>query len=222
MGEWVLSAGGGFSRRRNSSVPIGPYLSDAEHQVERVAAWYRERGVVPRFRITPECAPETDELLMQLGYIREAPTVVLARSLDASVIPDGIVESPVATDAWITAELDALGIDRSLVGPWVETINAVPSPRVFAMAINEGAAIGAGFGVVVDGLLASFEVAVAEAHRRQGHARRLMAALHAFGAREGAGEAFLQVEEANAPAIALYESLGYRLAYPYWYRLLDA
>ena len=47
-------------------------------------------------------------------------------------------------------------------------------------------------------------------HRRQGHARRMLAHVHAYWTRIGVTRAFLEVREANAPARALYRSLGWR------------
>lgn len=51
---------------------------------------------------------------------------------------------------------------------------------------------------------------VAPEVRRRGHARALITALLEWGAEQGAGTAWLHVETRNAPAIALYESLGFR------------
>jgi ribosomal protein S18 acetylase RimI-like enzyme len=45
-------------------------------------------------------------------------------------------------------------------------------------------------------------------HRRQGHARAVMAALLDWGAEQGARTVWLHVETDNAPAIRLYESMG--------------
>ena len=52
-------------------------------------------------------------------------------------------------------------------------------------------------------------VAVQEAYRRQGIGKRLLLAMEAW--MEGRTSAyFLEVRQSNAPAIALYQSLGYR------------
>ncbi len=48
-------------------------------------------------------------------------------------------------------------------------------------------------------------------YRRQGLARRVLAALAEWGAEQGATTLWLHVETDNAPAIALYESLGLRV-----------
>ena len=48
------------------------------------------------------------------------------------------------------------------------------------------------------------------AYRRQGLARRVLAALAEWGAEQGATTLWLHVETDNVPAIALYEGLGLR------------
>ena len=49
-------------------------------------------------------------------------------------------------------------------------------------------------------------------YRRQGLARRVLAALAEWGAEQGATTLWLHVETDNVPAIALYEGLGLRTA----------
>ena len=71
-------------------------------------------------------------------------------------------------------------------------------------------------------LLGIFDLVSHPAERRRGHARALMAGLLAWGREQGSRHAYLQVVEANAPAMALYASLGYAPLYRYWYRVLDA
>ena len=59
--------------------------------------------------------------------------------------------------------------------------------------------------------------------RRQGHARRHLAAFEAEARRRGAEVAFLEVAEDNAPAVALYRATGYAEAgkRPGYYRRPD-
>ncbi|MEA2024756.1 MAG: GNAT family N-acetyltransferase [Actinomycetota bacterium] len=218
LGEWVLSAGDGFSRRRNSTVPIGPVPSDLIGRMDDVAAWYATRGLPVLYRITPMCDPAVDDALDQRGFSIEAPVLVMTRSLGADEPAAEIGMSPSATEDWISTELAALGIDRSLVDPWVATIQAVPSPASFVTATHGTESVGAGFGVVTDDLLGIFEMAVRPNERRRGHARRMMKALHSFGHQHGAEQAFLQVVERDAAAVALYRSIGYEVSHRYWYR----
>lgn len=56
-------------------------------------------------------------------------------------------------------------------------------------------------------------VRVADGHRRRGHARQLCSALLAWATERGAQNCYVQVLADNAPAIALYEQLGFATAH---------
>ena len=222
LGSWKLSAGDGFSRRRNSAVPAGPLPEDLDRRLTDVEEWYRVRGLPTLYRVTPECGDAVDGILAERGLVFESPTFVMSRLLGLPESVEGVDESPVVTDSWVETEIAALGIDRSSIGPWLATIAVVPSPASFVVPVDGGEPAGAGFGVVVDDLLGVFEIVVRPEYRRRGHAGRIMAALHQFGMREGARRVFLQVLEDDEPAIALYRSLGYEVSHRYWYRRADA
>ncbi|HET6344538.1 MAG TPA: GNAT family N-acetyltransferase, partial [Myxococcota bacterium] len=53
-----------------------------------------------------------------------------------------------------------------------------------------------------------YDLAVAEAHRRQGIARALVTALKPIAKRAGAAVIFVQADRSDGPAIALYRSMG--------------
>jgi ribosomal protein S18 acetylase RimI-like enzyme len=67
--------------------------------------------------------------------------------------------------------------------------------------------------------LGVFDVIVDGSARRQGHGERLMRGLMSWGQRMGADKAYLQVMQSNVAAVQLYEGLGFREAYSYWYRV---
>ena len=63
-----------------------------------------------------------------------------------------------------------------------------------------------------------YDIYTPEPFRGQGHARTLCQALLRHAGQQGARRAYLQVGEGNAPALALYRSLGFLSAYRYHYR----
>jgi N-acetylglutamate synthase len=82
-------------------------------------------------------------------------------------------------------------------------------PRVEAVQVVDGVEVGSGRGAVDEDWFAVHALSVEPAHRRQGHARALLAALLSWGADQGAHVAWLHVETDNAAALALYDALGF-------------
>ena len=96
-------------------------------------------------------------------------------------------------------------------------LGRIPAPRGFALIRRDGqpAEVGA---CAVDGDWAGIMgMRTAPAFRRQGLARRLFRTLTAFAASAGATRGYLQVDEDNASAIALYEAEGFVSSYLYRY-----
>ncbi|WP_162907351.1 GNAT family N-acetyltransferase, partial [Allorhizocola rhizosphaerae] len=70
-------------------------------------------------------------------------------------------------------------------------------------------------GTVTRGWLGLHHVETAAAARRRGLARAAVGALARWGEAHGARHAYLQVQDDNAGAIALYESLGFKTQHSY-------
>jgi ribosomal protein S18 acetylase RimI-like enzyme len=97
------------------------------------------------------------------------------------------------------------------------------------IATSEGEVIGWCWGYHLQrpdstSMLYLHELEVAEAHRRQGIGKQLVAAFMAAGAERGATKLLLITEEANLPARSLYEAIGGRPAengptVSYWFKL---
>nr|WP_246346821.1 GNAT family N-acetyltransferase [Sphingomonas jinjuensis] len=88
-----------------------------------------------------------------------------------------------------------------------------------ATLVDGGEPVGWGIAGFGDGRACLYDIAVAADHRGQGLGQRLVSAILAWAAAEGAGEALLQVLDANEPARRLYRGLGFVDAYPYHYRV---
>jgi ribosomal protein S18 acetylase RimI-like enzyme len=95
---------------------------------------------------------------------------------------------------------------------------AITPPAAFATALIGDEPAAFGLGVAERGVVGLFDIVVRPAFRGRGLGRRLAQALMAWGGEGGARTAYLQVGDDNSVARRLYESLGFRAAYPYHYR----
>ncbi|MGI5457763.1 GNAT family N-acetyltransferase [Streptomyces sp. CA-249302] len=217
LGEWELRAAAGFTRRANSVLPLGDPGIPLDEALGVVRRWYGERGL-PAYVQTATGAEGTQELLCaeleRRGWVREVTAELWVGALaPVADLADGsgVVLSREVDEAWLSryqrkgvSEV-ALGVLGSGPSVWFAT---VPGSSADAPA-----AIGR---CVVDGRWASFAaVEVDPALRRQGLATKVMAALAGRALDEGASAAWLQVEEENAGARALYAGMGFAAHHAY-------
>ena len=105
-------------------------------------------------------------------------------------------------------EIDALSLPR----PWSTAIwrGELESPHALYLVVEEGGGISGHIGVRhVLGELHVTTIAVRPERRRRGHARALIGA--ALAAYPRARCVHLEVRPTNTAAVALYESLGFRV-----------
>jgi GNAT superfamily N-acetyltransferase len=97
----------------------------------------------------------------------------------------------------------------------LEILARVPAPHACMLARDKGRAASSGLAVRGGEWAGFFLMRTNSQVRRRGYARRVLAALAGWARAHGARRAYLQVEEANQPARALYERTGFRNAYAY-------
>ena len=231
---WVLRAGGAASRRLNSAVTLGFRPgADPGAAVGSVEAWYGARGLPPCFCLTPATAPKgLDRRLEGLGYARLTPALVLARPLGGTGARAFDAEETGAEGAGAGASgIELFGRPTpSVMAALHGDIDAAPrreraalyarirAPHAFALARVGGEPAAAALGAVALGHVGVFALRTAPPFRGKGLALSLVRRLLAWGHGMGAGTAFLQVVEANAPARRVFAQAGFGGAYRYWYR----
>ncbi len=212
LGDWRLRAAGGFTRRANSALPLGDPGLPLGEAFGHVRHWYEERGL-PAYVQTATGAEGTQELLCaeleEHGWRRE----VSAEVRIAALTPVGDREAEVSA-VRLTREPDAAWLARyqrfSTPGPQVLRVLGSGPSVWFATVPGSGGAPDAIGRCVVDGRWAGFmAVEVAPEQRRRGLATTVMTALARRALDEGASAAWLQVEEDNEGARALYDGMGF-------------
>jgi N-acetylglutamate synthase len=218
-GDRLLRAGGGFTGRANSVLVLGDPPEDLPAAVRTVTDGYTRRGLRPRAQVPMPGAEEVDAAFDAAGWIRHDDNLVLTAPLAGWAIPRRRVDlDPVPDAAWLSGyryrgtPLPAVAHDVLVNAeePVFAAIRCDPEPAPLAAVAR---------GVLVDGWLCVTAVTVAERYRRLGLATAVMSGLGAWARERGGHSCLLQVAGTNAPALALYERLGFTEHHRFHYRL---
>jgi N-acetylglutamate synthase len=188
---WLLRAGGGVTMRANSAVPL--LFSSDLTALPAIVDWYAERGLPPWLALP--------ERLLPVRHPGVQPVRVLTTELAATAGPD-LPSSP--DDRWRQIYQREVPLDVLCA----VTDGEVAFATVADAAVGRVAVTTAPDGTRWAGLSA---VRVSDDQHRLGHGRTLCDTLLAWASAHGASHAYVQVADENAPATALYESMGFRL-----------
>jgi ribosomal protein S18 acetylase RimI-like enzyme len=223
LGGWLLRAGGGFTGRANSVLPLGSPGIGLTDGIDMVRRFYGDRALPARFQVpwqAAECG-RLDTVLEGLGWIAGDEAAVLVADLAgmlahctgrANLPPVQLADAP--SPEWL-AGYRYRGND--LPPSAVAVLTAGDGP-VFVTLLVGAERLGVARGIVTDGWLGVTAVTVEPVHRRRGVATALMAGLGRWGIERGARDVYLQVAAENEPAFALYDRLGFAEHHRYHYR----
>ncbi len=215
---WLLRFSAGKAKRARSVNALYPSLLPLDEKVAHCERVYGERGLPAIFRLSVHTEPRgLDDLLGARGYERFETTQVRSAAIDPATLPGREVESP-RLDEWFDMVGDLRGSPVGHRTAHLARLSALPLPMRTAAVVEDGVPLATGLAILEDGHVGLFDVATREPARRRGLARAVVSALLRWGWEQGARRSYLQVEEGNAAAIALYDKYGFSLAYRYWYR----
>jgi GNAT superfamily N-acetyltransferase len=218
-GKWRLRISDGFTMRANSAIPLGAgpigeppiALADAVKEVINI---YRENNLQPTFTIPLPIYEELDQYLESTGWSVKVAANFLIRDIGNTVT--------VANDEF-TSE-----IMNYPSGSWLEMRADQPLEKLMLRYPARYGVVKKGDAVIAVGRIAISDtwsivtrLLVDPDHRGKGVAKLLMNNLLAAASGDGATKVALQVDDENAPALALYESMGFRTHHKYVYRVLE-
>jgi GNAT superfamily N-acetyltransferase len=219
FGGWVFRLGGGYTKRANSANALGGRADSVFPEVLAEAErFYAVNGQPAIFRLTPLAGRQADSALEAAGYARFDPCTVMTAPLDQAAADPAVRVVAVPTPVWLDGIAAAQGVAGAHRLIHDRIVQAITPPAAFATALVGDEPAGFGLGVAERGAVGLFDIIMRPEFRGQGLGRRLARALMAWGRDGGARTAYLQVGDDNSVARALYETLGFRPAYPYHYR----
>ena len=221
---WLLRLSKEHIKRASSVNPVFPSTIPVAEKVDSCERIYRERGLVPIFRITSLSAePALDTELEGRGYRVFEPSLVQRAQLDRfdaeDEPPAGLCFRSMEIAPWV----QMVGDLRGWAGPDVEAHTRRITSSVLrseCLSLMSGEAVASCGLVTIEGHHAGlFDIYTPPEFRGKRLATAVCSRLLAIGKREGATVGWLSVLAANAPALAVYDRLGFTTAYEYWYRV---
>jgi ribosomal protein S18 acetylase RimI-like enzyme len=210
LGPFTLRRGAGGGNRTSAATLDGPLgdLADAEAAMR---AW----GQRPLFQLRPG-EDALDRVLEARGYRLHEPSVLYAAPSERLAAPVGLAAIP--CEAPLACMVETWAAEG--VGPArLAVMDRAPEPRTWLLGRLEERPMGCAFVAVASGVAMLSALVVAPDARRRGLAARMARGAAAWAAAAGAATFGLAVTQANAPARALYESLGMAEAARYHYRI---
>jgi GNAT superfamily N-acetyltransferase len=223
---WLIRLADGQTRRTNSVNAVGAGSHPLEEKIAYCEEVYRRHHLPACFRLLSNAGRELEDLLVTRGYRSEGETSTLFMQFaeHPPVVSPGDIElTRFATNEWMRARTGFLGLREDERAKIEKILQQLALPAVFAALRDERGTIRSiAKGAVHDGIVCLNMVASDPGHLRRGHSRACLAAILRWAIDEfDATGACLQVLSDNAPAVRLYNALGFdRELYRYHYRIL--
>jgi ribosomal protein S18 acetylase RimI-like enzyme len=240
LGAWVLRAADNWTGRGNSALAVGDPDRPIEAAIDAVEQWYADRGQRALINAPMPLAAPVNAALDARGWTTWPLTLVQTAPLTALLAPPEQPEGEqpedeqtedeqpegelpdvelhsAPTDAWLAMVAQHKG---ELPGSALQVLTGVPLVRFAHVYDEAGGLLAVARGTVTgpDRWHGVTLVQVAPGARRRGLARHVMRGLSTWAAREGATRAFLQVEQRNTAAVALYGRIGFHTHHTYFTR----
>jgi GNAT superfamily N-acetyltransferase len=219
---WVIRMANGYTKRANSINPIYPYKNNLKEKIKYCETVYENNGLPVIYKLI-ECYEHNiiDKELEKLNYKQDDVTSVqTCNSLPVlNNTIDGIIINNYFDKTWIDGFVECNQIKQE----YMETIktmlgNIIGNKIVVYKEIN-GEIIGCGYGVIENDNVWIFDIIVKENKRGNGYGEEIVKSILSRAKAEGTDTAYLQVVNKNIIAKKLYEKLGFKEKYKYWYRI---
>ncbi len=219
---WVIRFADGYTKRANSVNPLYTSTIDLDEKLGFCESIYQDKKLATTFKITPVIYPSNlDEILSARNYRKDSLTSVQVLELETTNVVLGHEANlwEDLSEEWLDAFCGMSVVSQ----PHQETLRQILThivPRhCFASLMSGDKIIACGLGVLQAERVGLFDIATDSAFRRRGYGRQVVASILAWGKRNGARLAYLQVMLNNAPALHLYSKMGFAEKYQYWYRI---
>jgi ribosomal protein S18 acetylase RimI-like enzyme len=220
---WILRFSHFYTHRTNSVEQFGTSTLSWREKIPYCEAAYKHWGTPTIFKISPLVSKDFDYMLENRNYEIQHTTDVMILDMEEAKLNAAIDEVAVTQTIereWIDGLFDLKGTTNAIHRAIVPTMYKAISKETICVSIQrQGVIVATGLGILDRDYVGIYAIHVREDFRKMGMARSLCTCILQEGRKRGASKAYLQVVDGNQPAIWLYESLGFKNFYTYWFRV---
>ncbi|GAA1908657.1 N-acetylglutamate synthase, CG3035 family [Williamsia serinedens] len=221
---WLLRAGGGYTRRANSAVPLSFGARADVAILSVIRRWYDDHGLPPLVTVPDRVLPPGTPA----DGVPQIRVVAMTRDIPAGprhvAVPVDL--SPTPSDAWsetVIGRRDEV-VDRAVAVDVLRSV--VDGTLLFASVVVDGVVVATGRGAITRSAEAAAPwlglscLWTHPDHRGRGIGSAVITTLMHAARGTGCRRTYLQVEQDNVAAIRLYRRLGFARHHGYGYVLL--
>jgi len=219
---WLLRYAEGYTKRANSINPLFEGSSDLEEKIEACERIYRNKDLPTIYKMTPFTHPANlDFVLAQKNYLLEDAGIVQAMCLSGlnEPISSNVKIEECVTGEWIEHFCRLSRTDRKHSYTMHRMLSTMHTKSGFISLYENEQVVAVGLGVIERGYIGLYNIVTDAERRKQGFGEQMILNLLQWGKDNGATHSFLLVLLNNIPALRLYEKLGFRELYPFWFRV---
>jgi ribosomal protein S18 acetylase RimI-like enzyme len=208
--DWLIRFSEGLTRRANSVNALRPEAKANGTTIQLFENLFRTQGLALIFRVTSLLDASVDRGLEKLGFTAEGESVVLYADIGSveSKYDQAVDVLTSVDEQWLSGMNTMQKRTEEQSEIFDHIVLSIALPAGFATLRDGDEVVAQAYGVLHDDLLCCESVITSEAHRGQGVGRRLMSAMYAWAAAQGATGVCLQVDASNKAGLALYHGLG--------------
>jgi ribosomal protein S18 acetylase RimI-like enzyme len=222
---WVLRFSDGYTRRANSVSPIYESTISLDKKIDFCEKEYRSQNLPTLFKLVTESNPKgIDARLEERGYTKINETSLRIIDLKQYKIQDlkNVIVNLEPNDEWLNAFFCCSNIlDKQTQLTAKKILNNIFGPVIYVAKEINGRIVGCGYGAIEGEYIGIFDVVVHEDFRENGYGKDIINGILGTALKKNVINAYLQVTVGNTPAEKLYEKIGFKEVYKYWYRILQ-
>jgi GNAT superfamily N-acetyltransferase len=221
LGDWILRAADNWTGRANSALAVGDPDRPLEAAIDAVVQWYRDLGQPPLINAPMPLAAPVNAALDARGWtarplvlVQTAPIAAVLATVERRTDLPPVELSRTPSADWFAMVTEHKG---TLPAAARRLLTAVPETVFAHVRGADGELIAVARGTVT-GPQRWHGVALVQTApgvRRRGLAGHVVRAMAEWAAERGAIRAYLQVEERNTAAVALYQRMGFSTHHTY-------